>query len=721
MLEPKNPNENIALYEFGRFRVFPREHRLLSEEVVVPLTAKTFGLLLALVERAGRLVTREELIGLLWPKTVVEEHNLTWNVSILRKALGDEGDTPRFIETVRGQGYRFIAPVAVVQAAETQVAAETKESQASPRRVWLAIAAAGAIALAMAVGSVVWLRHGTATLPNVAGGHSIAVLPFENLSSDPANIYFANGIQDTILTKLASISSLRVISRTSTERYPSHPSNLKTIAAELGVGAILEGSVQRSGNQVLINAQLIDAQTDDHLWAQAYTRTLDNVFDVESDVASQVANALKTRLLPSEAANVARAPTESSRAYDLFLRAEYMAMQIEEGMSKTPVATINQGAELYRAAIAEDAAFALAYARLSYLESYAYWFDFDHTPERIADADRAAQRALELAPDLWHSHLAMGYVHYWGYRNYDAALREFEIARSGMPNNADVTAAIAYIERRRGKWDSALDGLERATQLDPRNPRWLLSLGDTLTDLRRYDAAVAAFDRELSIEPNDYNATGRKIWVLTVAGRLDDASRALASIPVSVDPEDVISTLRFEVARLNRRPDAALAALQDAPKLVQTPLWVGEIPTDLMRGQAWQLKGESTRAGEAYNAAKAVVVESLRTQPEDADLLSQLSVIEANLGHKEEAVRIGRQAAQLLPMTKDSLYGLVYQTTLARVYAQCGQTSEALDILSSLLKQPAGVFLSPWLLKNDPVWDPLRSDPRFLKLLSIAD
>lgn len=722
MLDREKSRKNNGLYSFDSFRLFPDERRLLKNDAAVALTAKALDLLVLLVERAGKLVSRSELIEALWPHVIVEEHNLTWNVSALRKALGDEGESPRYIETVRGQGYRFIAPVTLQPApveSEPPAGVDHPAETRAPTRRRLPWGAVFAIVAAASLAGGWWAAHpakeASQAVPPMQ--HTVAVLPFANLSADPANAYFADGIQDTILTKLSGIADLRVISRTSTERYPSHPADMKTIAAQLGATAVLEGSVQKAGSKVLINAQLIDARTDLHLWAQVYTRELDDVFDVERDVAEQVAAALKAKLLPAEAARVAHASTTDSRAYDLFLRAEYLAMEVEEGTSKAPAEAVSEGSDLYRQAIERDPTFALAYARLSYLESYAWWFDFDHTPARIEGARQAAIRSLELEPDLMQGHLAMGYVHYWERRDYAAALTEFESARAGLPSNADVLAAIAFIHRRQGLWAEALAELERVAKLDPRNPRWFLSLGDTLTDLRRYADATAAYDRALAIEPNDYNTKGRRIWALLAAGETTQAREALASVPRDVDPEGMFSALRFEDVWLARDADAALAALEHAPTWVQTPLAVGEMPADLLRGAAWTLKGDGARARLAYEAARGLLQQALQKQPDDADLLSLLGRAEAGLGHKNDALRAGLRATELLPVSKDALYGLVYRMSLAEILTRTGDTDSALEQLQELMNLPAGVFISAALLKADPVWDPLRADPRFVALI----
>lgn len=719
-----NPIKNNEIYEFGPFRLEARERLLLRDGQPVQISGKAFDLLLALLRSAGRLKTREELFEALWPNTVVEDTNLAWNMNGLRKALDDTGPSHRYVETVRGHGYRFIAPVNIIEETSPDKPGEEDTgppSEGTQRRSRLRPKARNSLLIAAAVvivGLLAWyfsthppggLRHATA--------HSIAVLPFENLSTDKSNAYFAAGIQDTILTKLAGIGDLRVVSRTSTEHYPSHPQNLKEVARQLGVAAVLEGSVQKSGNQVLINVQLVDAKTDSHLWAHAYTRMLNNVFDVESDVAIQVASALKARLLPSEAARVAGRPTKNPQAYDLFLRAQYLATQVESESAQDPAKASSDAVSLYRQAISKDPSFALAYARLSYLESYMYWYLFDHTPARIASAKTAAKKALTLDPDLPQAHLAMGFMYYWGHRDYPAALAQFEQARQNLPNNADVVLAIAAIQRRQGKWQQAVSGFKQAAALDPRNPRWPEELGNTLTSLRRYGEAEAAYSQALAIEPHDYNALAYKALAQLLDGSPEQAARTLALIPADTNLGGLVPAARFEIAWLMHRPQAALQALADAGPWVQSALSVGRIPTALLRARAWSLLGDKARASQAYQKARSLLEDAVHKQPNNPNLWSSLGLADAGLGRKAEAIQSGKQATELLPVSKDALYGPSYLASLAAIYARSGETAKATGLLDKLLSMPAGWAISVPLLRLDPIWDPIRQDPTFRALL----
>ncbi|MEO7166892.1 MAG: hypothetical protein ABI016_07630, partial [Chthoniobacterales bacterium] len=310
----------------------------------------------------------------------------------------------------------------------------------------------------------------TAPLPALTvPDKSIAVLPFENLSAEKENAYFVEGIQDEILTRLAKISALKVISRTSTMRYASRPDNLREVGRQLGVATILEGSVQRAEGSVRVNLQLIDAASDTHLWAETYDREVKNIFAIESEVAQKVADALQAKLLPAESARIAAVPTKNPAAYDLFLKGQYLFNQLQTSSAKDPVATGRAAAEAFGGAIAADPNFALAYARRSYFESYLQWYGVDKRGEIFDAAQSDAERALALQPDLGEAHLAMGYVHYWGHRAYEEALREFGLAQASMPNNADVMAAIGYVRRRQGGVTRGIPEMQQAMVLDPRD------------------------------------------------------------------------------------------------------------------------------------------------------------------------------------------------------------------------------------------------------------
>ncbi|MGN6519054.1 MAG: winged helix-turn-helix domain-containing protein, partial [Dokdonella sp.] len=570
-----------AVYRFGPFLLDAGERRLQRGGAEVSLTRKSFDLLLLLVEDAGRLQSREALYAALWPDTIVEEHTLTWHLSALRRALGDTGDAPQYIETVRGHGYRFVAaaqrielepatagpaapePHGTSSATAAGAAPEAASARSARRRMHVALALLAAFGIVVAAWS--FLRGGGSRGSASAPPHSIAVLPFANLSADPANAYFASGIQETILAQLAGISDLRVVSRRSTAAYESRPADLADVARELGVASVLEGNVQKSGADVLINVQLIDPASGTQLWAHSYRRMLADAFAVQSDVAEQVASALQAKLLPADQSRFARLPTQDAEAYDLFLRAEYSALQVEMGTANDRHAATAQARALYEQAISRDPKFALAYARLSFLESHAYWLPLDHTPARAAAGLRAAQRALELDPDLAQSHLAMGYAHYYGRRDYPAALAEFRRALRDMPSNADVTASIANIQRRRGEWDDALAGYRRAELLDPRNPQWPMLVGDTLTNMGRYAEADTAYERALVIDPHSATSAISQAFSREIGGDSRGAAHKLAQLPADANPDGFATTARFVAAWLRRDAAAALAVLDDAP------------------------------------------------------------------------------------------------------------------------------------------------------------
>ena len=547
---------------------------------------------------------------------------------------------------------------------------------------------------------------------------SIAVLPFENLSEDKANAYFASGMQDMILTKLADIGDLKVISRTSTEKYKSHPDNLKDIAQQLGVATILEGSVQKSGNQVLINVQLIDANTDSHLWAEAYPRTLDNIFGIEGEVAQKVADALKAKLQPDESARIASVPTRNPEAYDLFLKAENFTRQFDTSTAKDPTEAVSKAADLYTRTIAADPAFALAYARLSYLKSRTYWTGIDHSPQAINAAQVAATQALALQPDLPEAHLAMGYIHYWGHRDYAPALTEFATARARRPNDTEVIAAIAFVYRRQGKMLQAIDELQQAAVLDPRDTRQPSHLCDTLVYLRRYTEAETACDRSLALAPENIQADIIRAQALQMRGDLDGSSRALAAIPADYDPQGSVSLARFDLAMAMRQPDAALAAVVKAPTWLQDGANNVLVPVMLLRGRALARKGESGPARAAFLAAQQALQGLPRESQAQAGAVSNLSIVYAGLGQKDAALAAARRATELLPRSQDMLDGTFYLARLAKIEAQVGETESALKHIEQLIAAPAGYEVSAASLRTDPVWDPLRKDPRFQALLA---
>ena len=545
---------------------------------------------------------------------------------------------------------------------------------------------------------------------------SIAVLPFENLSRDPDNAYFVDGIQDEILTRLAKISALKVISRTSTMRYASRPDNLREIAKQLGVANILEGSVQRAAGTMRVNVQLIEAESDSHLWAESYDRDIKNIFSVESEVAQAVADALKATLLPAESARIANVPTKNPAAYDLFLKGQYLFSQLQNSASRDPVADGKAATEMYRRAVAADPDFALAYARLSYLQSYLHWYGVDNSSAVVDDARASAEQALALQPDLPEAHLAMGYVHYWCHRDYAAALREFGIARASLPNDAEVIAAIGYVHRRQGIADRGVPEIQQAMVLDPRNSLLPREVANSYTALRRYAEADAAYARSLAIFPGDIEAQEQRAASMMFSGDMAAAARILEKIPADTDPQGSVSLLRYKLAMTQRQPDAALAAIAHSPDWLMTRWEHSLAPLSLLRGEALALKGEADAARAAFLEAEKELQGLLDKGQQVADAQSYLGLVYAGLGQKEAALKAGRAAVELLPMSRDVIVGAFHLERLARVEAQVGETQAAIDHLEQLLSSSGGETVSIATLRIDPVWDPLRKDPRFQKL-----
>ena len=560
-------------------------------------------------------------------------------------------------------------------------------------------------------------RPGTDTAATNIPQKSIAVLPFENLSDDKSNAYFTDGIQDEILTRLAKISALKVISRTSTRRYASRPDNLREIAKQLGVASILEGSVQRVGGAVRVNVQLIDASKDRHLWAETYDRDIKDIFSVESEIAQAVADALKAQLLPAESARIAHVPTKNPQAYDQFLKAEYFLNQLFWTNAKDPGEIARKAEASYESAIAADRGFALAYAQLSYLKATTFWFGIDPSPQTMETARTAAMRALALQPELPEAHLAMGYVHYWGQRDYAAALAEFGAARKSLPNDANVLKAMARVHRRQGNLLQAIPEFEQATLLDPRDTDLAREIGVTLACLRRYAGADAAFARSIALSPDNAYAYVYRAGALQLSGDVEAAREVLAAVPAELDPQGAVSLQRCYLAMAMRQPDAAFAVLAKAPAWLNTATDGLLMPATLWRGQALAAKGENGTARAAFLEAKQAMEEKRRASGESAGTESYLALAYAGLGEKGAALQAARRATELLPMSQDVLSGAWYLYQLAGVEAQFGENESAINHIEQLLAAPAGFYISDASLRTDPSWDPLRMDPRFQKLV----
>ena len=586
---------------------------------------------------------------------------------------------------------------------------------------WAAVAIGLLVVAALAAGVLSFLRKGPARALATAVEKSIAVLPFENLSSDKENAYFTDGTQNEILTKLAGIGDLKVISRTSSAKYKSKPEDLKIVARELGVATVLEGSVQKAGSKVRVNVQLLDARNDTHLWAKSYDRDFNDIFAVESDVAQEVAEALRAKLSPSQANALAAAPTRDAEAYDLFLKGEYQERQAE---SAEHVEFFDHAETFYRQALARDPSFALAYARLAYSRLNRHWFSNRLNSAQLEGVKSDIERALAIAPNSPEAYLALGAFHYWGHRDYDSALKALDRAIELQPSNFDSRTFRAAIYRRRGEWRRALAEFERALELNPRDCLGPTELGNTYLSLRRWNEAERALTRALALDPHYINAAYH--LGATYVSSTGDTRRARQAWEGVPDAKGQVSQYGILISQMIRE-DVYLDVLErrfaDALKAWDL------LPTDTAEGgRLRQLKariGIQLLAGQ--NAAAKLQCEEARVlleaelakrQPGDRTSASELAWIYVCLGRNADALRVAHEAAEALPLEKDASFGANFLLGLAQIEAHTGQSEEALKILRQLLTMPAGEYVSIARLKIDPVWDPIRNDLGFQQLLA---
>lgn len=557
--------------------------------------------------------------------------------------------------------------------------------------------------------------NGTAQGQNVgAAAKSIAVLPFASLSEDKANAYFAEGIQDEILTRLAKIRDLKVISRTSTLRYKSAPENLLEIGKEFGVAHILEGSVQKSGDRVRINVQLINAQTDSHLWAETFDRRLTDIFAVESEVAQRVADSLKAKLTGVEKATIETKPTENPEAYDAYLRGLALVASNRESVN-----AFTDAANFFDEAVRLDPKFTLAWARASIAHSRVHWSGYDRTAERAERAKEAAARAQELQPELGETFLARGYLEYVITHDYDAAWIEFKEAFARLPNNSEVLVALSFIERRKGKWPEAVAHQEQAAQRDPQNLPVLSQLGVTYFALKRFKDAHAVVDRLLALAPENPQVLAGLARLYLAEGKLGDAERAMRSVPPAPN-NDYIFEMQVRLALIARRYDDAIRLLENA--LAGAPSTVGVFAGKYryLIAFAKQLSGDSAGARPIYERAGRELEQVLEAQTDSPDAAMYLGFVQAALGHREAALSAAQRAIALRPASVDAVAGAAFEEALTQIKAQFGETDAAILELRRLLKVnylgPEQIPLTPALLRLDPVWNPLRQDPRFQEL-----
>jgi serine/threonine-protein kinase len=566
----------------------------------------------------------------------------------------------------------------------------------------------------IATGVIVSAAAGFFLLPR-ASAHkidkSIAVLPFQNLSDEKENAYFADGIQDDILTNLSKIGDLKVISRTSVMSYRGTGTrNARDIGKALGVATLLEGSVRRIGNRVRVNVQLINANNDEHIWAQDYDRDLTDVFAIQTDLAQKIAAALQARLSPNEKARLDRRPTQNPDAYLLFVQAHNYANQRDMFHDASLKAE-----PLFEEAIKLDPNFGLAFAGLSMSQSWAY-HSFDPTPARREKARRNADEALRLQPDLPEGHLALGFAYYYGDRDYERALTEFDIARRGLPNESQAYLAIGAIQRRQGKWVESNANLEKAATLDPKNTNVLINLGYNYLAQRDFETADKIVDRLIATSPQSFQARALKgIVAMQWKGDLGVVEKVFSSIPPGTDPNGLLTMAKVWLLMLERKLPEALQVVQQFRGETLANTTTAPCPKAFLEGEIYLLQGDAVKARTTLEHARLVSEQLLREAPADAARHGQHGLILAALGQKQEAIAEGKRAVELLPESEDAFDGPQVTATLAQIYARTGEFDEAFRLLNHLLVVRNG--LNAPMLKIDPAWDPLRKDPRFQALI----
>ena len=747
------------LYEFGTFQLDPVKRLLRRlDGTPVPLTPRVFETLLYMVEHHDSVMDKERIMEAVWPDSIVEENNLAQAIWKLRQVFGETPGSHSYIVTVPRRGYRFVAevnkrngnmvsrvpadstttPTSIQGPTEADPTADRHRLLRKVRRGtspsnWRILGAAIAAIIVVGLAALFFVHYrslpanvrapsspvpadAVLSVPARIAEKSIAVLPFENRSDEKENAYFADGIEDEILTRLSNIADLKVISRTSTRQYQSKPANLREIAKQLGVANILEGSVQKVADQVRVNVQLVNAQTDSHLWADTYDRKLTDIFSVESEIAKGIAESLQARLTGREEQALAVKPTDNPEAYDAYLRG--LAFETRSSLS---LDASRKAVDFYKRAVQFDPKFAVAWARLSRAHALMHFRFEDTTAARRDAAKKTLENAQKLQPNSAETLLASGYYQYWVLRDYGLAKTTFERVSKMLPGSSEVPKALGLVSRRDGQWDESVAYFEQALALDPRNVEFLNDTALTYAMLRRFPAALKLTDRALDILPNDLDLTETKARIYQAQGNLKEAAKTLIEVNAQTPSMTALVT-KITQLRLERNYGEAVRLLQ--ARLAQFH-FSSEIEKGLNQlllawcqrdaGDAASAKGT---AEQARNTLEPLVHKITRHVP----LSANLSLLYAVLGNKELALKEANRAIALSPKAKDAVYGPTDDEMLALIQMMVGENSRAIPTLTRLLQTP----YSSWLygptaitsahLRLDPLWDPLRADPAFQKL-----
>ena len=594
--------------------------------------------------------------------------------------------------------------------------AETADAMAATsrrnKRAWIYVVVIGGL---VSIGLFFLGRYTAPTLAPLPA-KSIAVLPFENLSEDKANAYFADGIQAEILTRLAKIADLKVISRTSTQQYQSKPANLDEIAKQLGVANVVEGSVQKAADQVRVNVQLVNVQTGSQLWAETYDRKLTDIFSVESEIAIRIATSLQAKLTGREEQALAAKPTNNPEAYDAYLRGlafESRSNYLSDGLFKA--------IDFYALAVRLDPNFALAWARLSGAHALLYFLRRDTTTARRDAAKDALENAQKLQPNSPETLLFLGYYQYWVLRDYGLAKTTFERVGEMLSGNSEVLYALGAVARREGNWDESVAYWERGLALDPRNPALLTEVAWTYAMLRQFPTALKLYDRALDIIPGEPSIMALRASIYQAEGNLQEATKSLVQVAAETNSNEAVR-IKLAQLRLERNFSEVTQFVQARQARLQVTAGIDKGIKQVGVALAQRLTGDHAQAKATAEQARNTLEPLRKNQPDNAFISAALAVAYATLDEKDSAINEAERAITLVPSSKDRVSGPGFEENLALIETMIGENSRAISTLTRLLRTPYGGWLytpspiTPALLRLDPIWDPLRTDPAFQKL-----
>jgi TolB-like protein/DNA-binding winged helix-turn-helix (wHTH) protein/Flp pilus assembly protein TadD len=748
-------------YEFGAFQLDPVKRLLRRlDGTPVPLAPRVFDTLLFMVEHHDSVMDKERIMEAVWPDSIVEENNLAQAIWKLRQLFGETPGSHSYIVTVPGRGYRFVAevnkrngnivskglvdstttPTSIQGPTEADRTAERDQLLRKARRGtspsnWRIFGAAIAAIIVVGLAVLFFARDRSLpasvrapTSPAPAGAvlsaeriaeKSIAVLPFENRSDEKGNAYFADGIEDEILTRLSNIADLKVISRTSTRQYQSKPANLREIAKQLGVANILEGSVQKIADQVRVNVQLVNAQTDSHLWANTYDRKLTDIFGVESEIAKGIAESLQAKLTNHEEQALAVKPTNNPEAYDAYLRGLSFDARFHFSIGDRDPGL--KAVAFYERAVQLDPKFALAWARLSRAHAVLYFRVFDTTDARRVATRNALENAQKLQPNSAETQLALGYYQFRVLRNYGLAKATFKELSKMLPGRSEVPYALGLVTQREGDWDESVARFEQALTLDPRNAEILIDAARNYAMLRQFPAALKLYDRALDIIPNDPYLTETKAHIYQAQGNLKEAAKMLVEVNAQSPSTSALVT-KITQLRLERNYTEAVRLLQARQAQFHFASETEKTLNQLLLAWCQHDAGDAASAKVTAEQARNTLEPLYKDQQDNSVLAENLALLYAVLGNKESALKLSERAIMLAPSARDHTYGPNGEENLALIQMMVGENSSAISHLTHLLQIPFNSWLygppaiTPALLRLDPIWDPLRADPAFQKL-----